>query len=265
MEASFGESLTPVDLDADGLPDRLYAGDRAGRLWRFDLRTGAPRTAWMQAMVLADLGVSGGGRGFVAPADVSLAGTSTGTPWLAIAIGTANTGMPRNDHRFYVLRDSLAAMPEAPLVEADLEALRPPAAVTIGNVHGYYLRLGTAQVLAQSLTLNGNVHFTAVESAQNLLAACDAGELPAMEVPMSVTALRASDGALAMQAIEGSASQTSTLRREVANPLSASIGPQLAASATAGLVSCVVGPELLPGCFLDTRPRRSWWRREDAD
>ena len=45
MDAAFGTSLVALHLDEDGLHDRLYAGDRAGRLWRFDLRAGARASA----------------------------------------------------------------------------------------------------------------------------------------------------------------------------------------------------------------------------
>jgi hypothetical protein len=272
MDAPFGASLAAVHLDADGLHDRLYAGDLAGRLWRFDLRRGARASSWARATLLADLHAPGGGRGFIAAPDVTLVETVDADAWLNIAIGTANAGAQRADHRFYVLRDALAATaPAAPLTEADLTLLAPPLGLANGSARGYYLPLGTAQVLARALTLDGRIHFTAVESPANLLAACASGTLPTTAVPLSVTVLRARDGAVAEDSngIGGSGSGTdhSNLRRALPRPMPASSGVELAATPVAadGQRPCTVDNEPLPGCFLDTRPRRSWWRREDAD
>jgi hypothetical protein len=270
MDADFGTSFAALHLDADGVHDRLYAGDRAGRLWRFDLHAGARPAAWIEAAVLADLRAPGGGRGFVARPDVALIETATSTAWVNIAIGTANTGTPRADHRFYVLRDSTTGRPGTPPVESDLELLSPPANVDRSSGRGYYLQLGSAQVLAQALTLNGRIHFTVVESPRNLVAACPADTLPDTAVALSVTVLRARDGEVeAADAADDitRASDARDLRRPLATPLPASAGVELAAQpdAASGLVPCHIAAQALPGCFLDTRPRRSWWRREDAD
>jgi hypothetical protein len=270
MDAPLGTSFTAVHLDADGVQDRLYAGDRAGRIWRFDLHAGARPTAWMEATLLADMGVDGGGRGLVAPPDVIRIQSPTGAPGLNIAIGTASTGAPRNDHRFYVLRDTLEGRPTGVLREVDLERLSPPAAATRARDHGYYLVLGTAQVLAQALTLDGRIHFVTVERARNLLAACATTELPTGPAALSVTVLRAPDGAVVAPADSNPdiPSQTSQyLRRPLSALLSASSGVELAPGPpeSSGIVPCRVDNEPLPGCFLDTRPQRRWWRREDAD
>jgi hypothetical protein len=270
MDADFGASFTAVHLDADGVHDLLYAGDHAGRIWRFDLRSDARPTAWMHATVIASLGATGGGRSFIAPPDVAFITSSSGHSWLNIALGTANTAEPRTDHRFYVLRDSLTERRQVPLVEADLEQLAPPARVARENANGYFLTLGSAQVLAQSLTLNGHVHFVTVESARNLMAACRSGMLPTAPVELSVTVLRAEDGMAELQ--PGTEASTSgnarpQLRRRMAGALPAGSGVELATTPgdSHGRVPCIVGEEPLPACFLDTRPRRSWWRREDAD
>jgi hypothetical protein len=270
MDADFGASFTTVHLDADGVHDLLYAGDRAGRIWRFDLRSDARPASWMQATVIAKLGAPGGGRSFIAPPDVAFITSSSGQSWLNIALGTANTAAPRTDHRFYVLRDSLAERRLVPLVEADLEQLAPPAKVALENANGYFLPLGSAQVLAQSLTLNGHVHFVAVENSRNLLAACGSGMLPTAPVELSVTVLRAEDGTVEPQPGAEATINDSVrpqLRRPVAGALPAGSGVELATmpADSGGRVPCMVGEQTLPACFLDTRPRRSWWRREDAD
>src|SRR5690606_23734483 len=91
-------------LDADGLHDRIYAGDLAGRLWRFDIHHGAPAGQWAAGGVFADFS-NVEGRGFLAAADVSLSAPAGAAPWLNIAIGTAAPGNPAANNRFYALRD----------------------------------------------------------------------------------------------------------------------------------------------------------------
>jgi hypothetical protein len=267
LNSAFGTSLTAVHLDADGLHDRIYAGDRAGRLWRFDLQDGARPATWMRATILADLVVPGGGRGFIAAPDVSRSESPAGPVWLNIAIGTANTATPRADHRFYVLRDALGSTrPNAPLREADLEPVTSPLGITNDNTRGYYLPLGAAQVLAPALTLDGRIHFTVVESSANLLAGCAEGLLP-LPVPISVTVVRADDGQLATDSNGNGRTDVRDLRRSLGRALPANAGVQLT-SATAGSdgrMLCHVDTLPLPDCFLDTRPRRTWWRRDDAE
>ncbi|MEO6080409.1 MAG: hypothetical protein ABIQ86_11595 [Steroidobacteraceae bacterium] len=265
MDASFGASLAAVHLDADGVHDRVYAGDQAGRLWRLELRAGAPPSAWMRASVLADLGAPG--RGFVAAPDITRIETPAAGSWLNIAIGTANTGAQQAEHRFYVLRDALVvAGPAAPLTEADLEPLMPPLGVTGGGAPGYYLRLGSAQVLAQALTLDGHIHFTVAETGRSLLAGCAPGTLPTTAVPLSVTVLRARDGEVALSHNTDRSDQR-ILRRVLAGAMPANAGVELATAQRQadGRVPCRVDVETLPECSLDTQPRRTWWRREDAD
>jgi hypothetical protein len=266
MNAPFGASLTAVHLDADGLHDRIYAGDRAGRLWRLDLHAGARPSGWLRAAVLAELGAPGGGRGFVAAPDIALIEADAGA-WLNVAIGTANTGPPRSDHRFYVLRDALAANTVAPLTESDLEPVRPPLGIASGMARGYYLPLGTAQVLARALTLDGRIHFTVVESAASLLTTCDNSMLPTSLAPISVTVLRAADGAVATDSNGDGHIDQRDLRRTLARAMPASSAVELIATPAPadGLQHCAVDAEPLSDCALDTRPRRSWWRREDAD
>ncbi len=268
MDAAFGASLVALHLDEDGLHDRLYAGDGAGRLWRFDLRAGARPGSFVRAGVLADLRAPGGGRGFVAAPDVSRIETPGGPPWLNIAIGTANTGAPRADHRFYVLRDGIdTPIPAAPLTEAGLELLAPPLGISNASARGYYLPLGTSQVLAQSLTLNGRIHYTAVERRQSLFAACAIGTLPTTAAPLTVTVIRAADGAVPVDTDGNGRIDHADLQRPVPDELPADSAVVLASNPASadGRLHCQVGRELLPECSLDTRPQRTWWRREDAD
>jgi hypothetical protein len=267
MDAAFGSSLMAVHLDEDGLHDRLYAGDRTGRLWRFDLRAGALPRSFLRAGVLADLRAPGGGRGFLAAPDIARIETVGTPPWLNIAIGTASTGAPRADHRFYVLRDDpYSPLPALPMTEADLELVLPPLGISNSSARGYYLSLGSSQVLAQSLTVNGRIHYTAVEHGPGL-AGCDIGTLPNIAATLTVTIIRAADGALTVDLDGNGRIDHGDLHRPIPHSLPANTAVALTSNPARsdGRIHCQIGGELLPECSLDTRPQRTWWRREDAD
>lgn len=138
--ARFTTSLAAIDTDSDGLHDRIYAGDLAGRLWRIDLANGEPAASFARASLLANLGDSTGTRGLVAAADVWRTESASGS-LLVIAIGTVGAGAA---NRFHVLYDTL----EGSTVNA-----------------GYHLDLGERQVITASTTVHGNTTFAAVRRA----------------------------------------------------------------------------------------------------
>jgi len=268
MDAAFGSSMMAVHLDEDGFHDRLYAGDRTGRVWRFDLRVGAHPRSFLRAGVLADLRVPGGGRGFLAAPDITRIESPGTPPWLNIAIGTANTGAPRADHRFYVLRDALnTPLPALAITEADLELLAPPLGIGNSRARGYYLSLGSSQVLAQSLTVNGRIHYTAVDHGPSQFAPCDIGSLPTTAATLSVTVVRAADGAVPVDTDGNDRIDRADLRRPLPRVLPANAAVVLALNPAGpdDRIHCQIDGEILPDCSLDTRPQRTWWRREDAD
>lgn len=275
MTAPFGESFAALDLDGDGLHDRLYAADQAGRLWRFTLRPGAQPDALASGGIWADLGESGGGRGFIAPPDITQLQPPGLEPWLNIALGSASTGVVPVANRFYLLRDSLQPdLPARPIDESLLLPLSfaadtPAVALQpFPQVQGYYLPLGLSQVFAPALTLSGRVHFTVVETSRPLLVECPPDTLPVPPVPLSLSILRAEDGRPA-----GTPGLTAheSVRRSLSHALPADTGPTLEPATTSGTpggtdrLECRVGDEPVPGCELDVSPRRAGWRREDVD
>lgn len=273
MTAGFGESLFAIHLDTDGLHDRLYAGDRAGRLWRFELAAGARPEHWLRGGIWADLGLAEGGRGFIAAPDVALVNLpGTGTR-LNVALGSATTGEFPVENRFYFLRDTLAAqLPPQLLTEADLlplSPLRAPPDISragTDEVRGYYLPLGHAQVFAPALTLAGRTHFTVVETAQPLAVHCADGAVPTRPVALSVTILRTADGAATGSNGEEQ-HDPRDLRRSLPRALPADTRVDVAPSVAGDNEQrrCEAGGEPLPGCMLDTAPRPAGWRREDVD
>lgn len=258
MSALFAGSLLPIDLDGDGTHDRIYAGDLAGRLWKFDLHHGSPAQQWVAGGVFGDF--SSGVRGFVAPPDVSLAtAVQPGTqPWFNIALGTVRTGTSTVDNRFYVLRDRSAFESwtqaqydrQRPLRETDLVALpRLGAQLSDLSPAGYFIEIGGAEVLSPSLTISGRATLALTEPGATAGAACS--------IAVVVSSIELATGAEAGSPAAGSqparialhvrAGESFTLRREDSRAL------------------CMLGETRVPACDVDLSAHRTWWRREDAD
>ena len=56
MQHSIPAPVRPLDLNGDGLADRMYVGDMGGRLWRFDIVNGEGVGSLVEGGVLASLG-----------------------------------------------------------------------------------------------------------------------------------------------------------------------------------------------------------------
>ncbi len=261
MRASFSGSFAVIDLDGDGVHDRIYAGDLAGRLWRFDLHHGATADRWASGDIWADFSTVAG-RGFVAPPDISLSTSQDHEPWLSIAIGTAHTADSAIANRFYVLRDRepFDAWSDAvyarwqPLREADLLAIGRPGDLAGADIDkGYYFDLGAADVLAPSLTVSGRATL-ALSSATSgddcqvavTIASFDidtAAPRDALQPPRSGASSGSSPAPLVVPAGSGFVLRTNDPDRAV----------------------CTLGATHIAACDVDTRPVPLYWRREDAD
>jgi type IV pilus assembly protein PilY1 len=103
-----------VDLDGDGFADRMYVGDMAAQLWRFDIFNGKTSKDLVTGGVIASLGARdatknlANTRRFYSSPDVALLEGSRGRPFFNIAIGSGYRGHPlrtTNEDRFYSIRD----------------------------------------------------------------------------------------------------------------------------------------------------------------
>jgi hypothetical protein len=263
MQAAFSGSFAAVDLDGDGVHDRLYAGDLAGRLWRFDLHHGATAEHWASGGIWADFSAAAG-RGFVAPPDVSLPARPGDKPWLNIAIGTARTTDNVVANRFYVLRDHNPFDTWSdedyrrwrPLREADLLALGNFGDESSAAIDkGYYFELGTADVIAPSLTVSGRAALALSTSASN--AAC--------EVTVSVASFDINT-ALSPPSQNTDAQNTDTKGGSTIHSSAASVATGFVlASDESGRAVCTLAGEHVAACDVDTKPVALYWRREDAD
>lgn len=258
MRVQFAGSLLPVDLDGDGVHDRIYAGDLAGRLWRFDLNHGNPAGQWASGGVFADL--SSATRGFIAPPDVSLdAGHPDGQTWFNIALGTAGIGPPPAENRFYVLRDRAPFQVRTqdqydrwqPLTESDLVQL-PRLGATLADQapNGYYIRVGEADVLGPALTVSGRATLALAQPGARPDAMCS--------IAAVVSAIDLATGGELQIATAGGA-------RPHRIPAGMKIGEAFTLLRDGSHATCSLGGTRIAHCEADLSPRRLWWRREDAD
>lgn len=192
MTHSIPSPVTVLDIDGDGYADRMYVGDMAAQVWRFDITNGNPAGSLVAGGLLASLGTKKDAvhnaadvRRFYAAPDVSAEQKQKLQPFLSIAIGSGYRGHPLDltvHDRFYdirdyngftkltqaqfnalpVLRDALSAGTPA-LV--DITAMAAPTLAT--NAPGWQLNLNThpdwsagEKSLTSSRTFNDEIIFT---------------------------------------------------------------------------------------------------------
>jgi type IV pilus assembly protein PilY1 len=115
MTHSIPGGLSVLDTNSDGFADRMYVGDMAGQVWRFDITNGNNRSSLVAGGVIASLGtkddataVPADARRFYNQPDVSLLQRPGEALIYNIAIGSGYRGHPLNTvvhDRFYSLRD----------------------------------------------------------------------------------------------------------------------------------------------------------------
>lgn len=114
MNNSIPADVRVIDLDGDGLADRMYVSDTGARVWRFDIFNGQSASSLVTGGVIASLGRAGGAgsdptdaRRFYYAPDVSLI-KQNGSSFINIALGSGYRGHPLDTQihdRFYALRD----------------------------------------------------------------------------------------------------------------------------------------------------------------
>jgi type IV pilus assembly protein PilY1 len=173
-----------IDVNDDGLADRMYAGDMGGRVWRFDIINGETTDKLVRGGVLASLGFASGygtnpadARRFYSAPDASLLRIGT-TTFMNIIIGSGYRGHPLNTNindRIYSLRDpkpfvamtdaEYATMSAAPIV--DNPSASTPVLVDVTSTvtptipltaSGWKINLPSGEkVLVEAQTFAGNV------------------------------------------------------------------------------------------------------------
>jgi type IV pilus assembly protein PilY1 len=194
MTHAIPATVSTIDLDGDGYADRLYVGDMAGQIWRFDITNGQPAATLVTGGVLASLGTKDDAvhaaadvRRFYGAVDVSPEQQRGVPPFINIAVGSGYRGHPLDTtvhDRFYSVRDynGFNNLTQANFASLTLvrDALSTAAAtskllditttanpVMPAGALGWQLDLNThpdwtagEKVMAPARTFNGSVLFT---------------------------------------------------------------------------------------------------------
>jgi type IV pilus assembly protein PilY1 len=184
MTHAIPSPVSVLDIDNDGNADRMYVGDMAGQLWRFDISNGAAASALVAGGVMTSLGAKDVGtptmavtRRFYASPDVALIEPVGQQAFLNVAIGSGYRGHPLNtevEDRLYSFRDYHPFRPMTQdeyddwdiVTDDDLTDITADITTVIAEgASGWKLDLPNSgeKVLASARTLNNIVYFTSYE------------------------------------------------------------------------------------------------------
>lgn len=148
MDHAIPSTVTVMDTDVDGFADRMYVGDMAGQLWRFDIFNGQSADTLVTGGVVASLGAKdestrtlANTRRFYNAPDVAAVQTPGVSPYLNIAIGSGYRGHPletATQDTFYALRDF---MPFGKMTQAQYDS------------HAMIVDSGSSSTLTSSIKL----------------------------------------------------------------------------------------------------------------
>ncbi|MGH8531489.1 MAG: pilus assembly protein, partial [Gammaproteobacteria bacterium] len=197
MTNSIPANVRVIDVDRDGLADRMYAADLRGQLWRFDINNGAAASGLVSGALMAQLqktsasatpNTEADNRRFFNEPDAALIVPPGKPSFMSVSIGSGNRAHPLNQvtqDRFYVVRDpnplrkpvngsGADAYPSAwPLTEADLYDVTtvidfdPTQQAALDTAHGWRINLVDIttgnfvgeKVLNEAVTFGGVVLF----------------------------------------------------------------------------------------------------------
>lgn len=195
FQHSIPSNIRTLDMDKNGVIDRLYFGDTGGNIWRVDLdicirnggTDGCSSVYDLNKAKLTQFAALGGAgsdkRKFFNEPDVSLV-KSGGKSHLLISIGSGYRSHPLNNSiidRFYVIADkNTHKLPEASdPVLADLD-LKDYTTLSGNNFltegyQGWFIELAAGEkVLADSLTFLGKITFTTFKAESTTSDPCAA-------------------------------------------------------------------------------------------
>ncbi len=182
MNNSIPGDIRVLDVNSDGLADRMYAADMGGRVFRFDIFNGQFANTLVTGGVFASLGAAdlaaptlADTRRFYYAPDTAVI-SSGGQRFLNLAIGSGYRAHPLEtgvNDRFYSLRDFelFRQMSQfqydalVPITDSDpalVDITADPSATLPANAQGWKLKLTEfgEKVLAESQTFDSKIFFT---------------------------------------------------------------------------------------------------------
>ncbi|MGH8523722.1 MAG: pilus assembly protein, partial [Gammaproteobacteria bacterium] len=217
MTNSIPANVRVIDVDRDGLADRMYAADLRGQLWRFDINNGASGSGLVSGALMAQLqktsasatpNTEADNRRFFSEPDAALIVPPGKPSFMSVSIGSGSRAHPLNlvtQDRFYVVRDpnplrKPVAYPSA-LTEADLYDVTDVIKFTseqqldLDNAHGWRINLVDIttneffgeKVLNEAVNFGGVVLFgtftpVATQSASACAPATGTGRIYALNI-----------------------------------------------------------------------------------
>jgi len=174
MAYSIPADVTALDLDRNGVVDRLYAVDTGANVWRINVQD-ADSANWTVTHFASLGGAGASARKFLFAPDVVLSKDATGS-FAALLIGSGDREHPFDEsitNHFYMLKDrGSEGVGVLPVVLADLydatdnliqegtDAEQSLARAAIANAKGWYIVLEPGEkVVGNALTFGGSVFF----------------------------------------------------------------------------------------------------------
>ncbi len=185
-----------IDLNGDGLADRMYAADLGGQIWRFDITNGNAPNRLIAGGVIAQLGAEGLSnpgpadvRRFYTTPDVSMFVDDThNRRYLSLSIGSGYRAHPLDNSAsdvFYSIRDDNVFNSLTSAQYASFSIVRNADLIDVAgkyntqipaNGKGWKLTLPPNQkVLSDSQTFDDSVYFVTFEPTNDSNDPCRAG------------------------------------------------------------------------------------------
>ncbi len=196
MTRSIPSRVRVIDLNGDGLADRMYAADLGGQVWRFDITNGKKPFDLVAGGVIARLGGEGISnptaaetrRLYTTPDVAMFVDKRQDRRFIAISVGSGYRAHPLDnsaEDRFYSIRDgdlfndlTQAQYNSYPIIEDDdlYEVAGTYGTVIPPGGKGWKLTLpANEKVLSDSQTFDNAVYFVTMEPTVNSEDPCQAG------------------------------------------------------------------------------------------
>ena len=197
MDRAIPNEVRVIDLNGDGLADRMYATDLGGQIWRFDITNGNDPDSLVAGGVIAQLGAEGlnsptpaDTRRFYNAPDVSLiTDDAQQRRYIAVSVGSGYRAHPFDlsaADRFFSIRDANVFNQlnqntydtQAIITDSDLvEVSGQTQTVITSSDRGWKFTLpANEKILADSLTFDDQIFFVAFTPDSNAAATCSAGK-----------------------------------------------------------------------------------------